>query len=29
MQQEGNIDEVPPMKMDSKDYGIGAQILHD
>ena len=29
MQQEGKIDEVPPMKMDSKDFGIGAQILHD
>ncbi|MFL2597156.1 MAG: 3,4-dihydroxy-2-butanone-4-phosphate synthase [Flavobacteriaceae bacterium] len=29
MQQEGKIDEVPPMKMDNKDFGIGAQILHD
>jgi 3,4-dihydroxy 2-butanone 4-phosphate synthase/GTP cyclohydrolase II len=29
MQLEGKIDEVPPMKMDSKDFGIGAQILHD
>ena len=29
MQQEGRVDKVPPMKMDSKDFGIGAQILHD
>ena len=29
MQQEGKVDKVPPMKMDSKDFGIGAQILHD
>tara|TARA_A100001011_G_scaffold220227_1_gene228178 strand:- start:2164 stop:3300 length:1137 start_codon:yes stop_codon:yes gene_type:complete len=29
MQQDGKVDEVPPMKMDSKDFGIGAQILHD
>lgn len=29
MQQEGKLDQVPPMKMDSKDFGIGAQILHD
>ena len=29
MQQEGKVDQVPPMKMDSKDFGIGAQILHD
>ncbi len=29
MQQEGKVDQVPPMKMDIKDFGIGAQILHD
>ena len=29
MQEEGKVDKVPPMKMDSKDFGIGAQILHD
>ena len=29
MQKEGKVDKVPPMKMDSKDFGIGAQILHD
>ena len=29
MQDDGKLDEVPPMKMDSKDFGIGAQILHD
>ena len=29
MQNAGKLDEVPPMKMDSKDFGIGAQILHD
>ena len=29
MQEEGKLDQVPPMKMDAKDYGIGAQILHD
>ena len=29
MQDEGKLDETPPMKMDSKDFGIGAQILHD
>ena len=29
MQDEGKLDEIPPMKMDSKDFGIGAQILHD
>ena len=29
MKKKKKIDEVPPMKMDSKDFGIGAQILHD
>lgn len=29
MQDEGELDQVPPMKMDRKDFGIGAQILHD
>ena len=29
MQSEGTLDKAPPMKMDAKDYGIGAQILHD
>ena len=29
MQEEGELDRVPPMKMDRKDFGIGAQILHD
>ena len=29
MQKEGKVDQVPPMKMDIKDFGIGAQILHD
>ena len=29
MQEEGKLYQVPPMKMDAKDFGIGAQILHD
>lgn len=29
MQAEGKENVAPPMKMDFKDYGIGAQILHD
>lgn len=29
MQKEGRENSAPPMKMDLKDYGIGAQILHD
>ena len=29
MQAKGTLDKAPPMKMDAKDYGIGAQILHD
>jgi len=29
MQSQGTLDKAPPMKMDIKDFGIGAQILHD
>ena len=29
MQSKGLLDQAPPLVMDSKDYGIGAQILHD
>lgn len=29
MQKKGKDISAPPMKMDYKDYGIGAQILHD
>ena len=29
LQKKGNISKIPPLKMDMKDYGIGAQILHD
>ena len=29
MQNQGTLDKAPPMKMDVKDFGIGAQILHD
>ena len=29
MQKKGKNISAPPMKMDYKDYGIGAQILHD
>jgi 3,4-dihydroxy 2-butanone 4-phosphate synthase/GTP cyclohydrolase II len=29
MQSEGQIDKAPPLIMDSRDFGIGAQILHD
>jgi 3,4-dihydroxy 2-butanone 4-phosphate synthase/GTP cyclohydrolase II len=29
MQLQGELDQAPPMVMDSKDFGIGAQILHD
>ena len=29
MQEKGEVNEVPPLKMDHKDFGIGAQILHD
>ena len=28
-QLKGNFHKVPPMKMDHRDFGIGAQILHD
>ena len=29
MQEDGKDNIAPPMKMDFKDFGIGAQILHD
>jgi 3,4-dihydroxy 2-butanone 4-phosphate synthase/GTP cyclohydrolase II len=29
IQEQGEYHKVPPMKMDYKDFGIGAQILHD
>ena len=29
MKRKGKHDQVPPMPMDNKDFGIGAQILHD
>jgi 3,4-dihydroxy 2-butanone 4-phosphate synthase/GTP cyclohydrolase II len=29
MQQKGELDKAPPIAMDSRDFGIGAQILHD
>ena len=29
MQSKGQIDKAPPLIMDSRDFGIGAQILHD
>jgi len=29
MQIKGEINKVPPIMMDSRDFGIGAQILHD
>ena len=29
IQGQGEYHKVPPMKMDYKDFGIGAQILHD
>tara|TARA_B110000263_G_scaffold244444_1_gene252498 strand:- start:1465 stop:2679 length:1215 start_codon:yes stop_codon:yes gene_type:complete len=29
IQVKGILSKVPPLKMDLKDYGIGAQILHD
>jgi 3,4-dihydroxy 2-butanone 4-phosphate synthase/GTP cyclohydrolase II len=28
-QQKGTVTKAPSIKMDSKDFGIGAQILHD
>ena len=29
LQKEGEFNTVPPMAMDDRDFGIGAQILHD
>jgi len=29
LQKKENINQVPPLRMDYKDFGIGAQILHD
>ena len=29
MQVKGEVNKVPPIMMDSRDFGIGAQILHD
>ena len=29
MQSKGKIDKSPPIAIDIKDFGIGAQILHD
>ena len=29
LQKEGEFNTVPPMAMDERDFGIGAQILHD
>lgn len=29
IQKEGVIDKAPPLPMDERDFGIGAQILHD
>ena len=29
LQKEGELQQVPPMVMDERDFGIGAQILHD
>ncbi|MDA0200833.1 MAG: 3,4-dihydroxy-2-butanone-4-phosphate synthase [Bacteroidetes bacterium] len=29
MQRKGEIDKAPPIVMDHRDFGIGAQILHD
>ena len=29
MQIKGEVSKVPPLMIDSKDFGIGAQILHD
>lgn len=29
LQEEGNLTSSPPMRMDVRDFGIGAQILHD
>ena len=29
MQQKGKVDKAPPIIMDTRDFGIGAQILHN
>ena len=29
LQNKGEVMKAPPLSMDEKDYGIGAQILHD
>ena len=29
MQNKGEVNQAPPIIMDSRDFGIGAQILHD
>ena len=29
MQQKGQVDKAPPIAIDSRDFGIGAQILHN
>ena len=29
MQNDGELNKAPRIKMDIRDYGIGAQILHD
>ena len=29
MQQKGKVDKAPPIIMDARDFGIGAQILHN
>ncbi len=29
MQRKGEVDKAPPIEMDNKDFGIGAQILHN
>ena len=29
MQRKGEMDKAPPIVMDHRDFGIGAQILHD
>jgi len=29
MQRKGEVDKAPPIVMDSRDFGIGAQILHN
>ncbi|MGA1030293.1 MAG: 3,4-dihydroxy-2-butanone-4-phosphate synthase [Flavobacteriaceae bacterium] len=29
LQEKGTVGQTPPLTMDEKDYGIGAQILHD